>query len=75
MDLRHEKGRPEGRPVVDGGSQSGTRRLLVSYPYRSEGESMRLYSDRIDSVEIAFASIVAVSFIALLASMAWLLFG
>ncbi|MGY4311150.1 hypothetical protein ACVWW1_000453 [Bradyrhizobium sp. JR3.5] len=36
---------------------------------------MRLYSDRIDSVEIAFASTVAVSFIALLASIAWLLFG
>ena len=37
--------------------------------------SMRLHSDRIDTVEIAFASTVAVSFIALLASMAWLLFG
>ena len=36
---------------------------------------MRLHSDRIDTVEIAFASTVAVSFIALLASIAWLLFG
>lgn len=36
---------------------------------------MRLHSDRIDGVEIAFTSIVAVSFMALLASMAWLLFG
>ncbi|SEC50468.1 hypothetical protein SAMN05444164_2002 [Bradyrhizobium erythrophlei] len=36
---------------------------------------MRLYSDRIDNLEIAFASAVALSFIALLASMAWLLFG
>ncbi|MGF6308873.1 hypothetical protein ABIB82_002510 [Bradyrhizobium sp. i1.8.4] len=36
---------------------------------------MRLYSDRIDSVEIALAGMVAVSFIALLASMSWLLMG
>jgi hypothetical protein len=37
--------------------------------------AMRLYSDRIDTVEIAFVGIMAVSFIAVLASMAWLLFG
>ncbi len=36
---------------------------------------MRLYSARIDGVEIALASAVAVSFIALLASIAWLLIG
>ncbi|MGX1349676.1 hypothetical protein AB7M49_003252 [Bradyrhizobium elkanii] len=36
---------------------------------------MRLHSERIDGLEIAFASVTAMSFIALLASIAWLLFG
>jgi hypothetical protein len=36
---------------------------------------MWLHHDRIDGVEIAFASAVAVSFIGFLASMAWLLMG
>ncbi|MCP1843305.1 hypothetical protein ACVIHI_003776 [Bradyrhizobium sp. USDA 4524] len=36
---------------------------------------MRLYSDRIDGVEIALVGLVAVSFISLLASIVWLLFA
>ncbi|MBP1291985.1 hypothetical protein ABIF38_001326 [Bradyrhizobium japonicum] len=36
---------------------------------------MRLHSERIDGVEIAFASVLAMSFIGLLASIAWLLFA
>lgn len=61
------------------GPLRGTRTFPVRYSSRSlivgRVISMRLYSARIDGVEIALASAVAVSFIALLASIAWLLIG
>ena len=70
--------RPGSRGAMDGPLR-GTRTLPVRCSSRSlivgRVISMRLYSARIDGVEIALASAVAVSFITLLASIAWLLIG